>query len=237
MGLVTLAFDDGYLDTFKSVFPLLRNRNIKATFAVSPGFIERRLEGRDVLSLEEVSSLIKEGHEIASHTMHHVNMLEVYNSQGEEAVREELFSSREKLEEVTHTSIDSFVFPFIENNSNAFLREISSSYYSSSRITTESLLLNSLKVKDPFNLVGVAVTRDFPMERYEKIIEEASGKDAWFIEVFHLVSQKNTKSAHRDEPYRFFTHVEEFEKHLGFLTSMGIEIMTQGDVIKRYASI
>lgn len=236
MPALTIAFDDGYLDTVTSCFDLLKERGIKATFAVSPFHAGKTLEERPVVSKENISCLIEEGHEIASHSMHHVNMLDVFTSGGEEAVREEFSSSKEKLEELTSSGVNSFVFPFIENNSSSFLRKLSSKYYSSSRITTLEKFLNPLKIKDPYSIVGVAVTGDSSLEWYEEMILEAIKKDMWLVEVFHLVSRENTKSARRDAPYRFFTQVERFKKHLDFIKSKDIEIITQGEGARKYSS-
>ena len=86
-------------------------------------------------------------------------------------------------------------------------------------------------MKNPFSITGVAVTLDYPIEEYNKLVDIAAEYDLWLIEVFHLVSDKNTKSAHRDEPYRFFTHINTFREHIRYILSKNILIKTQGQVI------
>jgi len=233
MGIITIAFDDGYKDTFKHCAELLTENGIPATFAIPSSYIGKTLENRDVISEEDVKYLVDNGHEIAAHSLTHRNMLDAFNSEGEKAVKSEMKRSKDILEEKFGGRIESFVFPFIKNNQTPYLRTLASEYYTSSRISTESFAFNELPVKDPYSITGTCITTDIPMAEYEKLIEIVSKKDLWLIEVFHLVSDKNTKSAHRDAPYRFFTHVDEFKKHIGCIKSMDIQVLTQKEAITR----
>ena len=227
MGIITIAFDDGFADTYTSCAEFLAESGIQATFAVPSSLVGKTLENRDVIDPGQLKHLKELGHEIASHTETHLNMLELLNSEGEEAVKSQMKGSREELEDMAGGKVESFVFPFIENNQDEHLRKLASEYYSSSRITIEGHALNKLPVKDPYSITGTAVTSDMPISEYEKMIEIALRKDVWIIEVFHLVSGENTKSAHRDEPYRFFTHIDDFKKHIRYILNTGIPFITQ----------
>ncbi len=233
MGIITIAFDDGYKETFNACAEFLAEKGIHATFAVSSSHIGKTLENRSVVDKGDISRLIKSGHEIASHTANHRNLLEVFNSEGEEAVKKEMADSKKELQQLFGINIDSMVFPFINDNQNAYLRKLASSYYSSSRVTTERAFFNRLPIKDPFFVIGVAFTEHVLAESYKKMVDIACEKNVWLIEVFHLVSDKNTKSAHRDEPYRFFTHVGDFKSHIEYILSRDIPILTQREVISK----
>ncbi|MGB3057733.1 MAG: polysaccharide deacetylase family protein [Candidatus Omnitrophota bacterium] len=232
MGIITIAFDDGYRETFESCAEFLTRKGIRATFAVPVSFIGQELENRPVMDTSQIDHLIKNNHEIASHTSTHRNLLDVFNTGGEEAVKAEMKSSREMLEKTFGIKIESMVFPFIEANHDPYLRHLASGYYNSSRITTEKTAFNRLPVTDPFSAIGVAFTRDVPIKEYEKLVDIANEFDLWLIEVFHLVSEKNTKSAHRDDPYRFFTHIEDFKRHVDYILSKGTKVHPQKNVIK-----
>ncbi|MFH1552347.1 MAG: polysaccharide deacetylase family protein [Candidatus Omnitrophota bacterium] len=234
MGILTIAFDDCYADTFNHCASFLAENGIIATFAVPSSHIGQTLEERSVMDVRQLLCLRNSGHEIASHTSGHRNLLEVYNAEGENAVREEMASSKKELGFLLNTYVTSMVFPFIESSQNPFLRKLASEYYLSSRITTEKPVFNPLPVEDAFSITGLAFTRETPVEEYNKLVDALAGTDSWLIEVFHLVSDKNTKSAHRDEPYRFFTPVEDFKKHISYILSKKIPIMTQGQVIKKH---
>ncbi|MFQ5952487.1 MAG: polysaccharide deacetylase family protein, partial [Candidatus Omnitrophota bacterium] len=219
MGIVTIAFDDGYKETFLNCAEYLTKKGVRATFAVPSSSLGKTLENRPVINKGEVEFLIKNGHEIASHTSSHRNLLDVFNTEGEGAVRNEMENSRKMLESEFGVKIDSMVFPFIEANQDPHLRKIASEYYSSSRITTEKAVFNRLPVHDPFSITGVAFTTDVSVKDYEKLVDIAAEHDLWLIEVFHFVSDKNTKSAHRDQPYRFFAHVNDFKIHIEYILS------------------
>ena len=233
MGIITIAFDDAYKETFDTCAEFLAKKGIHATFAVSSSHIGKTLENRPVTGKDDISHLIKNGHEIASHTASHRNLLEVFNSEGEEAVKKEMADSKKELQELFGINIGSMVFPFINSNQNAYLRKLASNYYASSRITTERAFFNPLPVKDPFFVIGVAFTRHVSMEGYKKMVDIACEKNVWLIEVFHLVSSKNTKSAHRDEPYRFFIHTDDFNSHMEYVLSKDIPVLTQKEVISK----
>jgi peptidoglycan/xylan/chitin deacetylase (PgdA/CDA1 family) len=227
MGIITIAFDDGYKKTFANCAEYLAKKGIRATFAVPSSSIGKTLENRPVVDKNDILQLVKNGHEIASHTTSHRNLLELYNSEGEDAVKKEMAGSKKKLQELTGKNIDSMVFPFIKDNQNAYLHLLASEYYKSSRITSEKAEFNRLPVKDAFSVTGVAFTREVPISGYNRMVDIVSEKDIWLIEVFHLVSDKNTKSAHRDEPYRFFTHIDDFKTHIEYIISKKISFFTQ----------
>lgn len=231
MGIITIAFDDGYKDTFDQAGSYLIEKGIQATWAIPSSKIGSTLENRPTMGINDLRCLIDNGHEIASHTTGHHNMLNVYEDEGVTAAGKEFSDSKVSLEEQLGIKINSFVFPFINNNCSARLRQMASGFYSSARVTTEALALNELPVKDPFNITGVAVTTDLPIQRYNELVDEACGNNVWLIEVFHLVSDKNTRSAHRDGPYRFFTHIDDFTSHVDHVLSNNAVILTQGQTI------
>ena len=139
-------------------------------------------------------------------------------------------NSKKELQKLLGISIKSMVFPFIKDNQNEYLRKLASNYYKSSRITTESARFNPLPVEDLFSIIGTALTTHVSMEGYNKMVDIGNEKNVWLIEVFHLVSDKNTRSAHRDEPYRFFTHIDDFKSHIEYILSKHIPILTQDEV-------
>ena len=236
MGIITIAFDDGYEDTYKHCADFLAESGIRATFAIPSFSIGKTLEERPIINKDELVHLLELGHEVAAHTASHRNLLDVYQEEGDDAVLEEMVDSKVALEEMLDADIPSFVFPFIEKNQNAHLRTLAAEHYASSRITIEGHAFNKLPVKDAYSITGTAITKDVPMSEYERSVEILKNRDLWLIEVFHLVSDKNTKSAHRDQPYRFFTHIDDFKKHMRFILEAGIPIMTQGEVVRRHSA-
>jgi peptidoglycan/xylan/chitin deacetylase (PgdA/CDA1 family) len=234
MGIITIAFDDGYKDTVCNCIPLLNEVGIHATFAVSTSHIGKTLENRAVISIDDILDLHDDGHEIASHTIEHKNLLELYQYNGEKEVIRTLKNSKETLENILGPNINSMVFPFIEVNNNKHIRELASHYYSSSRITSEKPVFNLLPVTDRFSLTGIAYTSDYSIKDMNTLVDIAAENNLWLIEVFHLIADQNTQSAHRDEPYRFYTSLDTFKEHLDHIISTGITVKNQGKVISEY---
>ena len=130
MGIITIAFDDGYKETFETCAEYLKENNIRTTFAIPAAFIGKTLENRPVIGRDQILSLLEGGSEIASHTKSHLNLLDLFNAEGEEAVRSEMTESRKLIKsslgtkvdslglkiDLTGIEIDSMVFPFIEAN-------------------------------------------------------------------------------------------------------------------------
>ena len=87
-GIVTIAFDDAYLATYKHAIRFLDRLKIKSTIAVPFSFIGKRLENRPVIGKKELKACLKAGHEIASHGLTHVNLLKVSQGNRKEALLE-----------------------------------------------------------------------------------------------------------------------------------------------------
>ncbi|KJJ84266.1 Polysaccharide deacetylase domain protein [Candidatus Omnitrophus magneticus] len=235
MGIITITFDDGYKDTFNNCSEFLYKNNIKATFAIPTAFIGKTLENRPIVNTGDIIQLENYGHEINAHTKNHKNLLDIFNSSGEKEVRAEMTESKKELEQILGAEkIKSMVFPFIEANNNPLLRKISGEYYSSNRITSEKIVFNKLPVTDPFSITGFAVTTAITIPQLNELSSIAKNHNFWFIEVFHLVCEKNTLSASRPEPYKFFTHIDDFKKHISYLKSNDIQVLTQTEAIKKY---
>jgi peptidoglycan/xylan/chitin deacetylase (PgdA/CDA1 family) len=60
---VSMSFDDGRVSQVDTGLALLKNANVKVTFYVTPGAVERRLDGW--------KQAVADGHEIGSHSLTH----------------------------------------------------------------------------------------------------------------------------------------------------------------------
>ncbi|WP_321991162.1 polysaccharide deacetylase family protein [Marispirochaeta aestuarii] len=93
----SVTFDDGTLDQYAVAAPELDKRGIRGTFFVVTGFVDRGAwqDGpflRRLFSWEQARDLAWRGHEVASHTVHHIDLA----AHPAEAA-EELSRSRERL--------------------------------------------------------------------------------------------------------------------------------------------
>lgn len=227
-GCLTIAFDDAYLDTYKHAIQYLDTLNIKSTIAVAAGLVGKQLEKRPVIGLGECRALLRAGHEIASHTLTHPNLLHLSKAD-EGRARSEIIDSKRTLEKKLSCKISSFVFPYAAQNESPALRKTAGDLYESVRLTSDRPVFNRIPVKDPQVITGFAVMRKHSAAYLKKQIDYVEKEKRWLIEVFHLVSDRNTKSAHRPGPYRFFMHIDDFKKHIDYILSRNINILTQRD--------
>ncbi|NQU95968.1 MAG: polysaccharide deacetylase family protein [Candidatus Omnitrophica bacterium] len=231
-GVITIAFDDAYLDTYRYAIKYLDKLKIKSTIAVPALYVGKRFENRPVAGVKELKNIIKSGHEVASHTLGHPNLFRLA-AKDKKAVATELGGSKTKLGRLLNYRVDSFVFPYINKNQTKSLRLKTSLYYKSARITSNTPSFNKIPLKDPYAVGGFAIMKKHSLPFLEKLVDYARKENLWLIEVFHLVGKKNTRSAHRPKPYRFFTHIDDFKKHIDYIMSKGITVLTQKDAVKK----
>ena len=76
--VVILTFDDGYKSQYSNAKPILDKYGFKATFSIVCNYVGN---GDNRMTWEEIKSLQQEGHDIASHTMNHDNLLSYLHKQ------------------------------------------------------------------------------------------------------------------------------------------------------------
>jgi len=113
-----IYIDDGYKETFKYAFPLLKKYNIRAVWSIPIGLLGGKLEGGEIMSIEDIKELVKDGQIIASHSITHP----------QEITREEIVQSRVELEKLLGVKIMHFVFPY-ENIPSKELLDLANSEY------------------------------------------------------------------------------------------------------------
>ena len=228
--ILTIAFDDGYNDTYRYAVSHLDNLGIKCTFAVPAGLLGKSCEKRPVVKWTHLKKMYKRGHDIASHTLHHIDLLKTPLIR---QARKEIISSGKRLRTHLGGNITSFVYPYINRRPIKNIQNIVKSNYTSSRISENFPVFNKLPVKNPFSLKGFCINSQFSLKDLEQQIKLAIKSKSWLIEVFHLVGKKNTLSASKNTPYRFFMHIDDFKRHIDFVLSKKVQILTQLEVPRR----
>lgn len=101
-----LTFDDGKLDNFTEAFPALCEHRAKATFFV---IVDRVLGGEaGYMDLAMMREVLAAGMSIGSHTLSHPHLARISAAQ----LREEVASSKKKLEDALGVEITSFCYPY-----------------------------------------------------------------------------------------------------------------------------
>ncbi|MDW8425828.1 MAG: polysaccharide deacetylase family protein [Meiothermus sp.] len=117
---VSIVFDDGFLDNLEYAVPLLKKYSLKATFFISTGFLVRdpvildifartfQATSEDFLDKDALQELYLSGMGIGAHTHSHRNLLSLPPFEQ----REELFRSKEMLEDLLGCSVPTLAYPF-----------------------------------------------------------------------------------------------------------------------------
>src|SRR5258708_2666314 len=103
--IVMLTFDDGYMDFYTDVFPILKKEQVKGVAYIVPNFLDRP-NYMFSLQLREIakSPLV----EIGAHTMDHVWLQGI----AKERAQYEIAQARKTLQDMLHLAINSFAYPY-----------------------------------------------------------------------------------------------------------------------------
>ena len=115
---VSISFDDGYLDNYDVVLPILKKHKVLATFFITVGALEKndkvmerlaRYSGRlKFMKTDHVKKLHELGHEIGNHTFSHPCLKSLSSDQ----ITAEIKYSQLALEQITNCSPRSVAIPF-----------------------------------------------------------------------------------------------------------------------------
>ena len=114
---ICLTFDDGFADNHSVVLPMLADRQIRATFFVCSGFVDRRVNissrfvsyrGLSAMSWTQVRELAAAGMEIGCHTLTHP-VLAALTTEDQER---EMAGAKHEIESQIGNAVVSFAIPF-----------------------------------------------------------------------------------------------------------------------------
>ncbi len=109
--IACVTFDDGYLDSYEIVLPVLEQARIKGTFFISTSFLGKTFPASagefPTMTPAQVRELAALGHEIGAHTVNHPKLTRVPR----ETARKEILNSKDFLEDLTGSEVMSFAYP------------------------------------------------------------------------------------------------------------------------------
>lgn len=114
---VVITFDDGYLDNYKFALPLLTEYDMKATLFAIAGWVgqdnewdwEKRKRKFRHMDWNELREWQRQGMEIGSHSMNHARLSKV---EAEHTLCEEIWKSKQLLEDKLQTPVEAFSYPW-----------------------------------------------------------------------------------------------------------------------------
>jgi len=110
---VALTFDDSIKDHLLIAAPMLEERGWRGTFCIVTDWVGKNPHK---LTWDDVRELVRRGHEIATHTKSHRNLLQLMKEGAEEEVRRELLESVAKIQKETGIAPRFMFSPGVKQN-------------------------------------------------------------------------------------------------------------------------
>jgi len=173
--IISLTFDDGYITQFTVALPLLKERNIPATFYV----ITDRL---DSVTRSLISENISQEFEIGSHTVTHADLVKT----GSENAKMELLNSRSFLQRNFGLNAGlTMSYPWgIYNRS---VEQVAKSIYLAARSTDPGY--NSFYTLDRYALKTQSFDMHTEVYRANQWIDYAIQNHLWLVEMIHGINK------------------------------------------------
>jgi peptidoglycan/xylan/chitin deacetylase (PgdA/CDA1 family) len=128
--VVILTFDDGYESQYSNAKPILDKYDFKATFSIVCNYVGNG----NRMTWGEIKSLQHEGHDIASHTMNHLDLSKL----PPQKVEYEVAQSKQCLLD-QGINPKSFAYPFNGGSDDPSVINTVASYYDLARTATDPL--------------------------------------------------------------------------------------------------
>ncbi|SNQ44792.1 Polysaccharide deacetylase [Cellulophaga lytica] len=189
---VTHTWDDSNYNQINIAIPLYDSFNLKTTLFSLPNKIKY---------WEPYKKAYDNGHEVASHSLNHLNFEKITSSQIENELKESKNEINEKMQTVNCLT---FAYPYCGSEAYGLTEK----YYIAARSCKNSIQSN--KPSDYYDLGGVLcgeTTQYFLGEQLNDLAQKSIDSNGWAIYLFHNI----------DIEGGFSVNSQELKKHLTYL--------------------
>lgn len=159
---IVITFDDGYMNNYTEAFPLLKERNMKATIFC----VGNSLDGSYYLSKDAIKEMSDYGIDIESHTVNHVHLDTLnYDEQ-----LSEIKNSKEILENITGKDVTAIAYPFGDYNDDSIKAAKEAGY----KLAFTTHLGLSDRNDDIYKLDRIYISSNYDMNTFKELLKNTS---------------------------------------------------------------
>jgi peptidoglycan/xylan/chitin deacetylase (PgdA/CDA1 family) len=218
--LISVTFDDGWESVYQTAAPQLQKYGIHTTQYVLSG--NGNYPG--YMSIDQIKSLQKSGHEIACHSIDHPDLTTLDN----EDLSKQLNGCKTDLSKALGAPVNDFASPYGSYNPRtiAATKKVFSSHRNILGTISDGVDdydVNEAATFDKDNIIGVTVKRDTTVAELQQLVDYARSHNAWLVLVYHQAD---------DGPSQYGMDPTALDKQLAYLSKTPVRIVTVGQVIK-----
>ncbi|WP_294392505.1 polysaccharide deacetylase family protein [uncultured Clostridium sp.] len=159
---IVITFDDGYMNNYTEAFPLLKERDMKATIFC----VGNSLDGSYYLSKDAIKEMSDYGIDIESHTVNHMHLDTLnYDEQ-----LSEMKNSKDILENITGKNVTAIAYPFGDFNDDSIKAAKEAGY----KLAFTTHLGLSDRNDDIYALDRIYISSNYDMNTFKELIKNTS---------------------------------------------------------------
>jgi peptidoglycan/xylan/chitin deacetylase (PgdA/CDA1 family) len=216
--LVSLFFDDAWMNQYDVALPILLQHNFKASFAVITGSIGTGEGFWKYMGEKELKELAKYGMDIAAHTKSHPDLTANLT---DAQLREEIIGSKKYLEKLGF-EVRTFVAPYLKWNDTLVSYVVEAGYVCARGGWGFTYDLRTTDPKARFSVPSHSIT-DEDFETFKSIVAKAS-RDSVVVLVYHFISDIGPKETS--------TPVANFAAQMRYLKEGGFTVVLLPDLFR-----
>lgn len=213
-GVITFVFDDGYERVYQNALPLLNRYRLPAVFAltINAPRLTKAKEYRSLRPWPQWLSVREQRHEIAAHTVSHIDLTKVSREQ----LDYELRQSAALLKATT------LVYPGGAFNDTVV--EAAKKYFTAARTIAKGF--ESIPPRDPLRLKVMKnySRNNFSVLKANLFVLWACLTNSWLIETYHMIDDNDQEMIHA-------VKTADFARHLAFVSRLPINVKTIHDCL------
>jgi peptidoglycan/xylan/chitin deacetylase (PgdA/CDA1 family) len=181
-GCISVAFDDGFENTYLYAYPILHSKGIPASFYVITGWVNTENTYGKYMTVSELLDLQNNGNEIGSHTVDHANMDSL-----DAATLDYEFSTSKATLQGWGLNVVGFAYPN-GNTRNAWTDQVGLQYYQYVRSAFQEPSVMTLPWnQEPVTAIQGDLGNSNDLAVMEAAVDRAVASNGWTIVVFHNV--------------------------------------------------